>query len=123
MTPTFPNSSKSFRRLNPDLFGLAHVVGADAARREVDLHDQILDVCRRRGWYVVHSRMDMRTTTAVGVPDFVIAGHDGRTWWIEAKAAKGKLTPEQQAAQLWLRTLGHTYDVVRSIAEFEEMVK
>ena len=85
---------------------------------EADLHDQILSECRRRAWPVVHSRMDRPTTSAVGTPDFVIALPKGRTLWIEAKTAHGKLTMEQRTWLFWLQKLGHRAFVVRSFQDF-----
>lgn len=90
----------------------------EGVEREADLHDQIEKECRHRGWPFVHSRMDRRTTVAVGVVDFVIAADNGRTFWIEAKGAKTKVTREQAATIHWLQNLGHTAAVVRSLAEF-----
>lgn len=90
----------------------------EGVEREADLHEQITRECRHRGWVIVHSRMDRRTTTAVGVTDFVIAADGGRTFWIEAKTRTGKLTREQQATIHWLQSLGHAASVVRSLEEF-----
>lgn len=97
---------------------MAHV--GPAAERESDLHDQILDECQRRGWYVVHARMDMRSTIAVGAPDFCVAIPNGRTVWVECKTRTGKLTKDQQAAHAWLKKLGHSVCVVRNIREFRD---
>lgn len=96
---------------------------ASGVEREKDLHDAILAHCRFRGWPVVHSRMDVPQTAGVGTPDFVIALPEGRTVWVEAKSAKGKLSSEQRA---WIATLirvGHTAHVVRSMEEFKEVLK
>lgn len=90
----------------------------EGVEREADLHEQITRECRHRGWVIVHSRMDRRTTTAVGVTDFVIAADGGRTFWIEAKTRTGKLTREQQATIHWLQSLGHAASVVRSLEDF-----
>ena len=91
---------------------------APSIEPERKLHEAILEECRRRGWYVVHSRMDQPTTTAAGVPDFIIAAEAGRTLWIEVKTKRGKLTTQQEATGVWLRTLGHKHYVVRTIKEF-----
>lgn len=88
--------------------------------RESDLHDQIMADIRRRGWLAVHSRMDMATTTAVGVPDFVIMGDKGRMWWIECKATGGKLTPEQQAFHAQAKHLGH---IVTTVWNFDGYIQ
>lgn len=85
--------------------------------RERNLHEAIEAELRRRGWYYVHSRMDKRTTTAVGVPDFIAAAPGGRTIWIEAKARNEKPTKEQAAAHCWLRKHGHVVIVARSLEQ------
>lgn len=85
---------------------------------ESEIQDQIEAECRRRGWYVVRSRMDRPTTTALGVPDLIIAHDGGVTLWVEVKRPGGKLRPEQAGAQLWLGKLGHRHMVAHSLAEF-----
>jgi hypothetical protein len=62
--------------------------------------------------------MDVPQTAGVGTPDFVIAMPGTSTLWIEAKTAKGKLTPAQSAWLAALRKCGHRAEVVRSMAEF-----
>jgi hypothetical protein len=86
--------------------------------READLHDQVLDYCRGKGWIAVHSRMDKSSTIAVGMPDFVIATDDGRTLWVECKRKNGKPTPAQQAMLHWLARNRQICGVVRSLDEF-----
>jgi hypothetical protein len=98
--------------------GVAVPAVADAVSDEGGLHDEILAECRRRLWPAVHSRMDMATTQGKGTPDFCIAADGGRTFWIECKTAKGKLTPEQIGWRMMLQRNGHKYAVVRSMTEF-----
>lgn len=85
---------------------------------ESKLHEQIIAECRRRGWYYVHSRMDRRTTTALGVVDFIVAADGGRTFWIEAKARNKKPTREQAGAISWLTMLGHKAIIVHNLDGF-----
>lgn len=101
--------------------GKGHRVGEDAVDDESKLQSDIRAECQRRGWYCVSARMDRKTTTAIGTPDFIVAMPDGRTLWIEAKTRTGKLTPAQMAAAAWLKKLGHEYHIVRSAAEFAGM--
>lgn len=91
---------------------------SEAVEIEGKLHDDILDYCRKQGWYVVHSRMDKKTTNALGTPDFIIAMSDGRIVWIEAKAKGRKPTKDQMAACCWLNKLGHCYYIVYSMTQF-----
>jgi hypothetical protein len=79
---------------------------------ESDLHDKVVDYCRAKGWFVVHSRMDRRSTIGVGTPDFAIAAHGGRMLWLELKRKGGKPTIAQQAAIAQLTKLGHLAFVV-----------
>jgi hypothetical protein len=103
--------------------GEAGPVAADAVSDEGELHDQILSDCKRRLWPVCHSRMDARTTTALGCPDFVIAADNGRVFWIECKTAKGKLTPEQMGWRMLLERLGHKFAVCRSFEDFLAVIE
>jgi hypothetical protein len=108
-------------RLNPRLARIAEAVG-EGCDNESKLHEQIINECNRRGWYFVHSRMDMPTTNARGTPDFVIAADDGKVFWIEAKGAKTKVTPHQQGMLHWLERLKHRAVIVRSLEEFLKVV-
>ena len=127
---TLPDQpSESFRRRNPHLYpvlavsvdGSAAIVD-DAVDREADLHDAILAECHRRGFYVVHSRMDLPSTNGLGTPDFIIAMPGGQTLWVECKTRTGKLTREQLGAKVFLEKNGHPHFIVRSVTEFNNAV-
>lgn len=90
---------------------------------ERDLHDEIIALCRSRGWYYIHSRMDRASTVAVGAPDFVIALPGGRTVWLECKRKGSKPTPAQNAAISHLKHLDHTCLVVFSIEEAKAVLE
>lgn len=96
---------------------------SNAVEREADLHQQILDECARRGWMVMHSRMDMPSTLQAGVPDFVIMRGDGKCLMIEAKSRTGKLSIAQIGMAAWAKKLGHEIHVVRSFERFLEIVR
>lgn len=87
-------------------------------RAEKELHRDILDECQRRGWFVIHSRMDRKTTTCPGCPDFVIFAENGRAFTIECKTRRHKLTTPQHGTAAWLRKLGHEWYEVRSYRAF-----
>ena len=89
---------------------------------ESELHDQIAAYCRSRKWYFVHSRMDRRTTTAKGVPDFIIACDDGQTLWVECKRKGAKPSIEQLGTNQWLKCLKHRAHIVWSYDEFLQHV-
>jgi hypothetical protein len=91
---------------------------------ESDLHDQIVAELIRRRWFFVHSRMDCRTTTQKGVPDFICAapGNPPDTFWIEAKRKGAKLSKEQNITRHILLALGHKYKIVYSIKDFLDLI-
>ncbi len=89
---------------------------------ESALHYAILDHCRGKGWLCIHSRLDKRTTTAVGMADFVIVAPQA-VWFIEAKRPGQKLRPEQLAFRAHILKLGWPHATVHSMAEFLEAVK
>ena len=85
---------------------------------EKNLHCKIECELKRRRWLFIHSRTDMKTTTAKGVPDFTVFPADGfRSFFMEIKTAKGKLTQEQRVWQYCCEILGHSFFVVRSFTE------
>lgn len=89
-----------------------------AVKHERDLHSQIFDECRRRGWVAFHGSMSERTHRTAGEPDFIILTDDKRALLVECKTATGKLSTEQQAMIAHAAKLGHTIHVVRSMQEF-----
>lgn len=90
--------------------------------RERKLHDQILSHLQNEHWLVVHSRMDIPSTVAKGVPDFIILASKGRLIMVECKSKTGKLTPEQMGFKIMAEHLEHTVHIVRSFTEFLEVV-
>lgn len=98
--------------------------------REAELHAQIMDECRRRGWLFFHGAMCERSHRTEGEPDFLIFGTHGtnegtwhpQSWLIECKTRTGKLTPAQQAVAAHAASLGHTVHVVRSFEEFLNVI-
>jgi len=107
------------RRLNPHLFGPCGRPQVGAATgsggvREAELHEEIFDECRRRGWIALHGSMAERTCRTLGEPDFVILAGGGRVMLVECKTRTGKLSPAQAALKHHAEKLGHTVHVVRS---------
>lgn len=95
----------------------------DAVDRESNLHADIFDECRRRGWIALHGSMSERTHRTPGEFDFVILADKGRAFLVECKARLGKLSPEQLAMKIHAEHLGHKPAVVRSMKEFLEVIK
>lgn len=87
-------------------------------KHERDLHSQIFDECRRRGWIAFHGSMAERTHRTEGEPDFTILCDGGKLLMVECKTRVGKLSIAQQAMAAHARKLGHMIHVVRSMEEF-----
>lgn len=85
------------------------------------LHDQIIDECKRRGWVAFHGSMAHKTFRTPGEPDFVILAERGRTFMVECKKAKAKLSPDQLAIHHWANKLGHHIHTIRSFQEFIDL--
>lgn len=103
--------------------------------KESELHAQIFDECRRRGWIALHGAMSERTHRTDGEWDFTIVGSHIETWvdgagpsvvpfilFIECKTRTGKLSPAQFALHHHANTHGHTIHVVRSFDEFLKLL-
>jgi len=84
---------------------------------ERELHNQIFNECRRRGWIPLHGSMSERTHRTEGEPDFTIIAQ-GRVIFIEAKTATGKLSIAQQGMITHAAKLGITIHVIRSFEDF-----
>lgn len=95
----------------------------DAAISERELHNDILEYCRARGWVVFHGSMAHKTRRQIGEPDFLIFPGCGKILLVECKTKTGKLTPEQAGLKLQLAKLGIEVHIVRSLAEFEQLTK
>ena len=50
-----------------------------------------------------------------GTPDLLLVGPSGQTVFVETKARRGRLSPEQAEMHARLRDLGHTVIVARSV--------
>lgn len=100
----------------------ADPVADDAVEKEADLQQQIRNFLVERRWAFVWSPMHSRTSTGIGVVDFVIAAPKGRTLWVEAKTRTSKLRPEQIGFKMLLEAQGHEHHVVRSYREFSEAI-
>lgn len=90
----------------------------DGMTRESDLHQAILNECKRRGWIAFHGSMAHSTFRTPGEPDFIIMADGGRVFLIEAKTITGKLSPDQRAIAAWAAKLGHVVHVVRCMEDF-----
>lgn len=81
---------------------------------------QVRDFLHAFGWKVV--RIHQSLGSEKGIPDLV-AVREGRHVWIECKAPKGKLSPDQER---WLQDLedhGGWYIVARGIEDVEHLAE
>lgn len=119
------NVSESVKLRNPALYDLYNrSVSTDrppSEGSESDLHNQIIEFCKARGWIYFHGRMDRRSGRSLGEPDFVVLAGQGRFLLVEAKTKNGKLSTEQLGMKMWAEKLGHQIYVVRSIQEFSDL--
>ena len=90
--------------------------------REKGLHEFIFSDARSRGWIVLHGAMSERTARTPGEFDFILIASGGRTFFLECKTRKGKLSPQQLAMKVHAEMLGHKPAVVRSVAEYLSIV-
>lgn len=109
------HNSRVTKKALPESWGR---LPGDRPKHERDLHSQIFDECRRRGWIAFHGSMSERTHRNLGEPDFIILTDDKRALLVECKSRDGKLTIEQQAMIAHAKKLGHTIHVVRSMEDF-----
>ena len=83
---------------------------------EQAIHEELVAYLKREGYAFFHSRMDQRTSTQVGDPDFVIC-RNARAAFIELKMPKGILSPAQVARHAELARAGCAVMVARSLEE------
>jgi hypothetical protein len=58
-----------------------------------------------------------------GAPDLLLLHSNGRTGWLEVKAAKGRLSDAQRAFHALLTRKGHRVAVVRSVDDAEAALR
>ena len=58
---------------------------------------------------------------AKGAPD-LIAGYNGKSWWLELKTKTGKQSLEQQCFEALAPIFGAKYLIVRSVEDIKELL-
>jgi hypothetical protein len=96
--------------------GTLPVVKPSESEAERELHEMFERWLRLREIPFVHSRMDKRTTIAVGWPDFT-ALHRGKGLCVEFKADGGTLSDLQKVRLLGLERAGVPYLVTTDAGE------
>jgi len=95
----------------------------DAVTCEGDLHNNITDYCKQRGWPAFHGSMAHKAMRTLGEPDFTILASNSRVFFIECKTKDGKLSNEQRGLAMMAEMNGHKIHVVRSMDEFRKIVE
>lgn len=88
---------------------------------ECDLHNDIIDYCKSKGWQYLHGSMAERTHRTLGEPDFIILAHGSQLRMVECKSKSGKLSLDQQGFIAHAAKNGHVVHVVRSMEEFTKL--
>jgi len=58
-----------------------------------------------------------------GISDIICCLPNGKTLWVEVKTDTGRQSPAQKQFEKSLTDLGHSYFVVRSLKDIENIVK
>ncbi len=90
---------------------------------ESELHAQIIEECKRRGWIPLHGSMAHRTFRTEGEFDFTILGDSGRVFFVECKVGGNKLSDAQRDLHHWAKKLGHNPHVVWNFQQFMDIIK
>lgn len=92
-------------------------------RREKDLQRNMENLLRQRNLFFVRSRMDRRTTTRKGTPDFIIILPRGRALMVEAKVEGGELSQDQKDVftDYWNQT-GNVVHIVLNLETFKQLL-
>ena len=88
-----------------------------AVQREGDLHDQVADYCKARGYLIRHDRMGRRTTGRIGWPDYEIFMPNNRFCALELKAKGNKASEAQLATIAWFHKFGFTAEIVDNLSD------
>lgn len=106
----------------------AEAIAAADVKAERELHHEITNFLRLRGIVAGHNRMDRKSTTLVGWPDFVFVvrgpGTPGGNWHaipvaVEVKVGRNGLSDEQAQVMAQMTLNGWVYNTIRSLAELK----
>ncbi len=125
------------RRMDPKdraSLGKAGVTAAEAVEKQLnqterEVHKDIANYLRQHDVWFSHSRMDRKTTQALGVPDFVFCYVSVENMValvptaVEVKVGGRKLTSEQESARMLMLSNGWTYHIVANVTQLMEIVK
>jgi len=77
---------------------------------EKNLERAVVEACNARGWVALKVGFD-------GWPDRLILTGDGRHYWVELKAQKGRLRAVQKVRKAMLERMGEVVLVARTAEE------
>lgn len=112
-----PEDRKALKQMSK-----AEAIKAFCAAEEKHLQKQIAQELNRREIYFVQARMDRRTTTETGTPDFICCAQ-GRFLALEAKSGTGVQSLQQKLIEARIDAAGGQYYVVRSLVEVIGILK
>lgn len=93
-----------------------------ALKLEKELHNLCLNYLRQKNVFVIHSRMDRKTTNQTGIPDLIFAlpsSPHGIPCAVELKRSGCHPTPEQVKVLEQLDASGWTTRVVTTFEQFQ----
>ena len=103
--------------------GAKEPMSADPVDRESDLHYEIMEDCKHKGWLALHGSMAHRTRRPPGEFDLIVICEYPRILLVECKTKTGKLSPEQQAIFAHVRCLGWEPHIVRSMDDWQVLIE
>lgn len=91
------------------------------AKSERELQEQIAGLLRIKCIYFVRSRMDRKTTTKVGTPDFLVCLNGRFEGW-EIKVGNNGLSDEQRAACLQIIQSGGMARLITTLDRAKQII-
>ena len=81
----------------------------------------MMNLLNLRGIYFCHSRMDRKSTNAVGTPDFIMCINSGFAA-VEVKVGKNKCSEAQSEHLERIKASGGKVAVIHSLEEFRDFL-
>ena len=95
---------------------------SNADEKESELKAKCMEYCRLRGWLVFTGSMAHKAKRTAGEPDMIVLADAGRVYWIELKVMGRKQEIDQLSVECHMTKLGHLYQLVRSLEQFQQAV-
>lgn len=114
---------KDFDKMQARLAKVTDKRTPGAVERERDLHEAIIEYCKKMGYLYRHDRMDKPTTGQIGWPDFEIFQPLAMTVFLECKAKGAKANIEQLSKIAQLRRFGYVAEIVDNIIDAIKVIE